>query len=351
MSNSLLETLLNASSNKNASVLGDSESFSEKDVIPTDLPVLNIAFSGRLDGGLVSGITVFAGESKSYKTLLSLYCMKAYFDKYADQEHAAIVYDSEGGINKEYFANYGIDPQKVAHIEITNIEELKFDIVKRLQAIKRGDKVFIMIDSLGALASKKETDDAGNEKSVADITRAKEIRSLLRLITPHMTMKDIPCIIINHTYKTLELYSKDVISGGSSVMYTANQAFIITRSQEKDSSTGEIEGWNFSIKIEKSRWAREKSKLTFQVLYDQGIVPWSGLFDIAMKSGHIQSPSKGWYIKKGEEKKLRMSDMQSEEFWDSIINDESFKQFVSENYSLTVPNINPGDDEDLQEDE
>jgi ribosomal protein L21E len=40
-----------------------------------------------------------------------------------------------------------------------NIEELKFDISKQLQEIKKGDKVIIFIDSVGNLASKKEVKD------------------------------------------------------------------------------------------------------------------------------------------------------------------------------------------------
>jgi len=350
MPNSLLDKLLDAAPNKNSGLLTNSVSFSAKDVIPTDLPILNIAFSGKLDGGLVTGLTVFAGESKCYKTLLSLYCMKAYFNKYPDA--VALFYDSEFGITTDYLQNNGIDPSRIIHIPITTIEELKFDIVQRMQTINRGDKVFIMIDSLGGLPSRKEAEDAENQKSVADMTRAKEIRSLLRIITPHMTLKDIPCIIINHTYKTMELYAKDVISGGSSVMYTANQAFIITRSQEKDNSSGEIEGWNFTIRIEKSRFVKEKSKLTFQVRYNQGVVPWSGLFDIAMNSGHIESPSRGWYQKKGEEKKIRMSDTNSDDFWNSIINDEEFKQYVSNSFALSVPKINVTEETiDLQDDD
>ena len=49
--------------------------FKEKDLIPTDLPILNIAFSGSLTGGLESGLTVIAGQSKSFKTMLALFCV------------------------------------------------------------------------------------------------------------------------------------------------------------------------------------------------------------------------------------------------------------------------------------
>jgi hypothetical protein len=50
--------------------LDDSIYFNEKDIIPSALPILNIAFSGEVDGGFVSGLTILSGKSKSFKTLL-----------------------------------------------------------------------------------------------------------------------------------------------------------------------------------------------------------------------------------------------------------------------------------------
>lgn len=218
---SLLEKMLKSGNIKSASVLSKSSFFNTKESIPTDLPILNIAFSGTLDGGLLPGLTVVAGASKSFKTMLSLYCMKAYLDKYKDG--VAILYDSEFGITPEYIAGFDIDVERVIHIPILNVEELKFDIVQRLGEIDKKDKVFIMIDSIGNLASKKEVEDAENEKSVADMTRAKSLKSLFRIITPHLTTKNIPCLAINHIYMTQEMYSKAIVSGGCVVAGTEIQ--------------------------------------------------------------------------------------------------------------------------------
>jgi RecA/RadA recombinase len=327
----LLDKLQKAGSVKNAEILSESSFFNIKDCISTELPILNIAFSGDLNGGLVPGLTVVAGQSKSYKTLLSLYCMKAYFDKYEDS--VALLYDSEFGITPEYLEMYGIDASRIIHIPIEHIEQLKFDIVKRLNEIQRGDKVFVMIDSLGSLSSKKEVDDAVDEKSVADMTRAKSIRSLLRIITPHLTMKDIPCLVINHVYATMELYSKAVVGGGTSVTYSANQIFIVTRTQEKDGT--DLVGYNFTINIEKSRFVKEKSKLTFQVKFNDGISKYSGLMDLALESGHVIKPKNGWYQKVGEDKNYRLDATNTEDFWESIMQDKTFQDYVIYKFKLS----------------
>lgn len=208
----LMDKLKKSGSIKASDILSKSVFFVSKETIPTDLPILNVAFSGDLLGGLIAGVTIFAGESKCYKSFLAIYAMKAYMDKYPDS--IALFYDAEFGIPTAYMESMGMDLERIIHIPVTNLEELKFDIVQRLESIERGDKVFIMIDSIGNLASKKEVENALNENSAADMTRAKEIKSFFRIITPHITMKDLPCIIINHTYKEQGMFPKAVISGG-----------------------------------------------------------------------------------------------------------------------------------------
>jgi RecA/RadA recombinase len=356
---SLLDKMLKAGNIKSASVLSKSSFFNAKEVIPTDLPILNIAFSGSLEGGLLPGLTVVAGASKSFKTMLSLYCMKAYLDKYS--EGVAILYDSEFGITPDYLESFNIDINRVIHIPIENVEQLKFDIVQRLGEVEKKDNVFIMIDSIGNLASKKEVEDAENEKSVADMSRAKSLKSLFRIITPHLTTKNIPCLAINHIYQEMGLYPKAIVSGGTGIYYSANQIFIISKSQEKDGT--ELAGFKFTINIEKSRYVKEKSKLPFSVFFDSGIYKWSSLFELAQESGHIIKPKVGWYqtvdMETGEisEKSYRAKDLESNDaYFEGLIKDKVFKEYVERKFKLTGgasggTQMHDDDDEEVDIDE
>lgn len=218
---SLLEKMLKAGSVKGSSILSKSDFFKAKDPIKTDLPIINIAFSGSLNGGLIPGLTVLAGVSKSFKTLLGLYCMKAYLDKYKDG--VAILYDSEYGITPDYLKSFNIDIDRVIHVPLEDVEQLKFDLTNRLEDVSKGDHVMILIDSIGNLASKKEVEDAMSEKSVADMSRAKQLKSLFRIVTPKLTTRDIPCIAINHVYQEMGLYPKAIVSGGCVVAGTEIQ--------------------------------------------------------------------------------------------------------------------------------
>ena len=122
-----------------------------------------------------------------------------------------------------HMEDFNIDINRVIHIPIENVEQLKFDIVQRLNEVEKKDNVFIMIDSIGNLASKKEVEDAENEKSVADMSRAKSLKSLFRIITPHLTTKNVPCLAINHIYQEMGLYPKAIVSGGCVVAGTEIQ--------------------------------------------------------------------------------------------------------------------------------
>lgn len=335
---SLMERMAKSGSVKGKSV-SDSSAFGEKPTIKTQLPIINIAFSGSLDGGLVPGLTVIAGQSKTFKSLISLYCLKAFQDKYPDG--IALFYDCEYGISNEYMKMCGVDPDRVLYLEIENIEQLKFDIVQKLKSVEKNDKVFILIDSIGNMASIKEVDDAINEKSVADMSRAKSLKSLFRITTPLIVKNNVYCIAINHVYMEQGLYPKAIVSGGTGIMYSANQVFIITKSQIKTGT--EIVGYDFTINIEKSRYVKEKSKLPFTVLNNAGIQRWSSMFELGEAAGFIEKPKVGWYTTvdpvTGEvsETNRRKADVEKDSaFFEKLVENAEFKKFVESKYKLSA---------------
>ncbi len=333
---SLLDKLKKNSKVKGTEVLSKSNLYAEKDIVSTSVPMINVALSGSVDGGLTSGLTVLAGPSKHFKTSFGLLMAAAYLKEHDDA--VLLFYDTEFGSPQAYFESFGIDADQVLHTPVTNIEELKFDIVNQLEQIDRGDKVIVMIDSIGNIASKKEVEDAINEKSVADMTRAKALKGLFRMITPHLTLKNIPCIAINHTYMTQEMFSKPVVSGGTGVMYSADNVWIIGRQQEKDGT--EVKGYNFIINVEKSRFVKEKSKIPISVTWEGGIEKWSGLTEVALHLGYVKKPKVGWFHgfdpKTSEEltSNKRMKDTLTAEFWGEIFTKTDFAEAVKNHYSV-----------------
>ena len=337
---SLLEKIKKNSTIKDSAILSKSKFFTEKDMVTTGVPMINVALSGRLDGGLIPGLTMWAGPSKHFKTAFSLLMAKSYMDKYP--EAVLLFYDSEFGTPVKYFETFGIDMDRVLHTPLTDIEQLKFDIMQQLQEVNRGDKLIIILDSVGNLASKKEVDDALEGKSVADMSRAKQVKSLFRMVTPHLNLKDIPMVVVNHTYKEIGMFPKDIVGGGTGSYYSADNIFILGRQQEKEGT--EIVGYNFIINVEKSRYVKEKSKIPISVSFDGGISKYSGLLDLAMESGHVVKPTNGWYSKvdqlTGEiGDKKRIADTATAEFMESILKDSKFKDFIKHKYEIAYGNL------------
>lgn len=198
MSN-ILSRMKKASFVDKAAVMATSEFFNNRELTEMPVPIMNLAYSGHLDGGFGAGMHLICGPSKHFKSNLALVMVKAYLDKYEDG--ITIFYDSEFGSLPSYWETAGIDTNRVLHVPIKNMEELKFDVMKKLEEIKEGDRVMIYVDSLGNLASKKELEDALKESSAADMTRAKVGKGLARMITPYLVDLKIPFVAIQHTYE------------------------------------------------------------------------------------------------------------------------------------------------------
>ena len=162
--------------------------------------------------------------------------------------------------------------------------------------------------------------------------------------------------VFDISVKDVEHYvlENGVVTHNTAVMYSANQAFIISKAQEK--VDGDVIGWNFTINVEKSRFVKEKSKLTFLVTYDNGISKYSGLIDLALESGHVIKPKNGWYakidVKTGEliEKNYRLKDTQNDEFWNDILHDQKFKDFVSHKFKVSTTSLS-GDIDELSDED
>lgn len=321
---------------KTSEILSESKFFTEKDMVPTDVPMVNVALSGSIDGGVTPGLTVLAGPSKHFKTSFALLMAGAYLREKKDA--ILLFYDSEFGSPQSYFEQFGIDTSRVLHTPITNVEELKFDLINQLEEIDRADDVIIVIDSIGNLASKKELEDAINEKSVADMSRAKALKGLFRMATPYLAMKNIPMLAVNHTYKEIGLFPKDIVGGGTGIYYSADNIWILGRRQNKTGT--EVTGYDFIINIEKSRYVKEKSKIPIQVSWDGGVQRFSGLLDVALAGGYVVKPSNGWYARvdrqTGEmvDPKVREKDTLNEKFWEPILKGTDFADFLKAQYSI-----------------
>ena len=289
----LLKRLKEKSTIAEADILSQSKYYDEdfKDVMPTEIPMLNTMLGGDPSGGLSAGVTMVCGDSKTFKTGFLLDLAKGFLNKHKDG--TILFYDSEFGAPIDYFQTRGINMDQVLHVPIQNIEEMKHDMAVMLNELREDDKCLIIVDSVGGLASIKEATDAiEKEASPVDMTRAKALNSWMRIVTPQLNMKNVPLVFINHYYETQEMYPKPVISGGKKVELASDDVWLIKRSQ--DGTANDLKGYFFRVIAHKSRVCKEKSEVEIHVTFEDGINRMSGIFENAKEAGLIQQAG-AWY--------------------------------------------------------
>jgi hypothetical protein len=318
-------------------LLKNSKYFASDEFVKTDVPILNLAFTGSFKGGMPkSGITMIAAPPKHFKTNFMLEMMKGFQNDNKDKDFFIVLYDSEKGYTPEYFEKAGLDMERIDHRFITSVEEWKSDIANLVENIEEGDNVLIVVDSIGMLPSKKEAQDALDGKDTVDMTRAKQLKSAFRIITPHICKKNVPVIIVNHSYQTLDLYGKEVAAGGRGAQYAGHTLWFITKAKDMDGK--EQEGFVFTIRSGLSRYVKENATFPVTAEFGSGIQKYSGIFDIAKDLGFIESPKQGWYKHKSWSEDVpskRRKDLEDDEkFMQSLIDDEDFEKAVNLKFKL-----------------
>lgn len=342
-----------AGKDSRAQMLDKSDYFDKEVICQTPVPIVNIMHGGSLAGGLTPGITMVVGDSRTFKTNFCLLQVAAYLAHNPDA--ICIFIDCEFGATK-YFSQFGIDETRVIHVPVEDIEEIKFQLVRMLDELTPEDKAIFFVDSVSQVASKKEISNSLEGNEAQDMTRARELNSLWRMIGPKLNLRRIPLYAINSFYTSMGAkggaLDTSVIKGGKQGFLSSDSIFFVTRSQEKEDK--ELMGWNFNYYALKSRAVKERSCFTLTVLYEGGIDKYSGLLELAREAGYVDMPTSGWYSRNAlsgiaDDKKWRKGDMSCAEFWDPILASPGFDNFIKHKYVLEGSAMIQGDEEVNQE--
>jgi RecA/RadA recombinase len=275
--------LMNDMSKKMPIVINDNE---EHSLIGTGIYILNAMLSGSLFGGIQSNrITVFAGDSGVGKSFLAYGACRE-----AQKDGWNIIYiDTEFSIQRKQLPSYGIDisEDKFMLVRSNVIEDLKIMLTKILDSLKEQKKTgvdipktMLVLDSVGMLASRKEVEDAKDGKEKADMTRAKSLNSLFRIISSDLGYLDIPMIVTNHTYETMDLFPQAIMKGGKGLYYSASSIAFLTKAKLKTGNEDDMDvgqsGIVVTAKSMKNRLAKPK-KVKFEIDFTRGSNPYKGL--------------------------------------------------------------------------
>lgn len=259
----------------------------EKVFLTTGVYLLDAALSGKLLGGGVANnrITAFAGESGAGKSFLAYSCAR-----HAQKSGYSIIYiDTEQAIDLEDLPKFGIDNslEKFRLISSNKVEDVNILLTQLVDELKDQKlagfelpKLMIILDSLGQMASNKEKEDLLKGDIKQDMTKAKALGSMFRSINTDLGYLEIPMIVCNHTYQTLDLFSQEKLKGGNALLYSASVIGFMSKSKLKTGEEDDMDlgqsGISVLFKTMKNRMAKPK-KIRFDISFVNGMNPYTGL--------------------------------------------------------------------------
>lgn len=259
----------------------------KKTYIDTGIYILNALLSKSiLHGGIPKNrLTIFAGEESVGKSILCYNIAKS-----AQKEGYNVIYiDTESSIELSDLEEFGLDvsQDRFLLIRSSKVEDIKIMLAQLFNDLKEKKKKgidigknIIFLDSIGQLASYKEVEDALEGKNKSDMSRAKAIKSLFRIITSDIGYLEIPFVATNHIYMTQDLFPVAVQSGGKGADYSASTIVYLTKAKLKTGDEDELDIGASGIVVtaiaRKNRNAKPK-KIKFEINYSTGINKFKGL--------------------------------------------------------------------------
>lgn len=319
--------------NKDATFLSEHSLSLVDSWIDTGSYALNAIISGSVFQGLPRGrICVFSGPSGCGKTLILLKSLGNY--QKSDLENRGVIFDSEIAVDANTAVGLGCDTKRIKHVPVNTVFDVRNQCTNLLDKIIENElqgKFFIGVDSLGNLAASKEMDDARAGKDASDMgLRAKQIKSMLRVLTYRAAAAKTTILMTNHEYgDPMAMYPSAVRnqSGGEGPIYMASVITQLGFKREKNEKDFEDEqilaaakkvgGITMHALTVKNRFIPPMLETDLYLNFKTGLDRYSGLFDLALGLGVIQ----GEHTYTFGEKKLgfRKSFERDPDIWETLL--------------------------------
>lgn len=255
--------------------------------IDTGSYVLNALVSGSLFKGFPKNkITALAGEQGTGKTFFCLSTIASFLKQHEDG--GVFIFESESALTKQTMIDFGIDTKRVYVFPVETVQQFRNQALVIIDNYLKEEKknrrpVLMVLDSLGMLSTSKEMEDVAAGKDTRDMTRAQLVRGAFRVLTLKLGKAGIPLLVTNHTYQTMDLFSKTEMSGGAGIRYASSIAILLSKKKEKD-GTDHI-GNVIHCKLHKGRLTKEGESVDAYIDFASGLSRWYGLTTLAIDAG------------------------------------------------------------------
>lgn len=324
--------------NPDATFLNESALSNISSFIDTGSMALNAIISGSLQGGVPSGrITGFSGPTSCGKT----YIINRILANAQKEGRYVVIFDTENAVDDKGATNMGMDTKKVKYCPVETVEQCRNQISQFLDSViekKLKGQFIISIDSLGNLVSTKEMNDVAQGKEAADMgSRAKGLKSMLRVLTHKAAKADVPILFSNHVYDNPAAMFPSLVkqqSGGSGPLYMSSVLVQMAVKNEKTSggSSGsreavddttplskDINGVTLRALTTKNRVVPPFMETEMYLNFKSGLAKHSGLLDMAIGYGIVIQNGATFALADGTKLGYYKNWRQDEDVWNKIL--------------------------------
>lgn len=301
--------------NPEAKFLSESALSTVNEWVDTGCMVLNAIISGSLYGGVPVGrITGFSGPSAAGKT----YIINKILANAQSRGMIPVIFDTEAAIDASSTTGVGLDSDRVKYVPVQTVEDCRNQIATLLDSVteaKMRGKFIISIDSLGNLASQKELDDTEKGKTAMDMgTRAKGLKSMMRLLTFKAAQAGVTILFSNHTYDDPSAMFPTLVkaqSGGKGPVYLASVLVQLAKRDEKYDKANvddeilpeanRVSGTTLRALTVKNRFVPPFLECEAYLNFKRGLDKYSGLKEMAVNHGVIEQTGSTFILPSGKD--------------------------------------------------
>lgn len=288
--------------------------FSDKNIfkdqqmwVPTGSPTLDL---NLWTFGFPSGLSMFAGGSKSGKTTLALHGLKNFQKKYPDG--VSIILSSETRDNKNYAKRIGVNTEEVMIIKSKFLEDLflklqiVIDEVKLIWVKEKRPgkpKFYVMWDSVGGTLSRAEVKahrenvetmknniakgkDAETDKDAKMTAFQKESKRLIKSLIAQMYDIDMVFVAIAHTGDKIGGHGGKTVLGGSWNEFFSSIRFELVVIGNEKLDNADVAQYT-KIKILKNDFGSKKDTI-IEILFGYGVIMSQADIEYGVKKGIIK---------------------------------------------------------------
>ncbi len=307
-SGGFLAKALKAMNNPLASIATEDLKTDSGEAVDTGSYTLNLIFNGSIFGGVPEGkIIGLSGQPATGKSFFSAYIGESFLRQ--NDTNLLFIFDSESAYTtKDIQARFTINCDRVVHVPVATVEEFNRQVNEVLDGLivdgAEAPKCMFILDSLGMLTSNSELASLVSTDPKADMGRQQKIlKATFRSVTMKLAQTHSTMIVLAHSYKEIgAMYPQDLIAGGQGLQYAASTILFLSKTADKDKTTGERFGTNVRVRAFKSRFVREHSVVHTNISFDQGLSKFGGLDDLALAVGVFQKDGNKVVLPNGKSK-------------------------------------------------